>query len=288
MACLIKGKNKQKEVVRKEAFETPQLNYKAVFFGMYSEFNDKGKVIIDILYDYAMKNKLKREDFEKVGVKNTFSDMPKYSVPYNATTYKDFIDKFSDEPEKLKKLLEVLSDINGLYLAVREKYSYEQLLTIVFPNFKKEKYIANMVKNKYSDEEIKYCLDNEIFFDSYHESFDYKDINDSLEKIGITNQNKKMKYYLLTNRTLKYLISAFNADEIERITSTISTITIKGDFKKINDLILFLVRNKGFSFLELDLFLPILATFSNVQINKLRLFLTVSTKEELFKKMFDI
>ena len=171
--------------------------------------------------------------------------------------------------------------------------SYQELKTVLescSEDLHRLEYLRKMLDKRYSAEEIEYCFKNKIFLKGeYHKKFDYDIIIEFIEKHKLKRISPCLLYNIPidTLKIMFMLFCDFNGDSFEVLLQEIDT-NIEGATEKKLNCVSVAVTEWRFKPWEVNLFIPILFEMNDIEVNKLKLFMSVSKKEELFKKVFDI
>lgn len=260
-------------------------DYKAKYIGLES-YNRTEEEIIDILYGYVVKNNLNVKILRESNFISELYDCDSYRWKLNLDNIRKDLGEFK------KLLLSTTEPQNADLLKCigNSIYSYNFLINVVFPNVDKLRYITSMVEYyAFRDEQqVLNLLKKNILFSRvpYVKKYDYDKLYTLVN--NLFEGDFKEFYYYLDYPALKSLVDAdrYSNDDISEILKFCS---LNRHYTLQNELIPSLVK-AGFKKDELFEFLPIVLHMqdNDIMVKKIKIFLHSSSKEELFKKIFEI
>lgn len=270
-----------------------KISYKAKYLGISSLYETKeNEKIIDVLYNYVIQNNLDVKILRDAGfICNPWWSTSDYEL--GSALLERYLDINEQNFERLFVSIPEPQNIDLLKCIKTSYYSYDFLINVVFPNVDKLVYIKRMVEiYDFEDEkQVLNLLERNILFLNmpYHKEYDYDNLYILVNNLFKDDDFKEF-YYCLDYPVLKSLIDAdkYGKDDISEILEFCSSFSYS-DFDVLCELIPSLVK-AGFKKEELFEFIPIILNMKdkNVMVKKIKIFLRSSSKEELFKKIFEI
>lgn len=250
------------------------------FFSLKSE-SDIEENLLKCVYDFCQNNMI---------VTDWYSYETLYKCGGRIEREKPVIISRDSESYKAFSTAVAIEDVAETFLF---KDSLEKLKTVLdscSKDINRLKYLRKMLEKKYDDEQIEFCFKNEIFLNGeYHKKFDYTDIYNFVNEVD--SIIIPLKY--CTNIKIEHLclfwgfLCKHNVLSLKRVLDVINKY-IQGATDEKFDCIETAIVLWDFNIEELCLFIPILFNMDIVTLNKLKLYMSRSKKDELFKNIFNI